>query len=139
MVSRTESGTTRISWLNEWTLHTHWSGTGTGELVVAAEERILTVLETRAARFLVCDTLDVVGYDGSVHRPAQRLLISLKRRGVAEMIVVASPGPIRMLGFALGLLGRVPTRVLPDEQGAIDYCNGMRSYNNIGQALPDLP
>ena len=124
-------GVVTVGWLNDWTLRTVWSGHGTGGLVARAHVRVSEELRRRPARYLLCETDAVTGYDASIRMPAKRLINEARARGVGEMIVVAA-SQTRMLAFALGMLARTRTRVFPTWEAAAAYC---AKYADQGRAL----
>ncbi len=120
--------TVTVEWLNDWTLHTTWIGSGNGELVRRANVLVNEELKHQPARYLLCETDGVTGYDATIRIPARTLIRDARQRGVSELIVVAA-ARTRMLAFALGLLARTQTRVFPTFEAAKAYCDRCQTQN----------
>jgi hypothetical protein len=96
-----------VGWLNPWTLYTTWRGKGEGSVVTQAHEemrRMLVGREGGPITKIVCDTLAVTSYDGTLREPAGALLRELKGHGLDEIVVITRNPAIRMLGSALSLV-----------------------------------
>ncbi|HEX2730869.1 MAG TPA: hypothetical protein VHM70_04660 [Polyangiaceae bacterium] len=123
-------GSSKLVWLNEWTLIIEWYGQGNFDSVSEALAEVRATLKTRPLRFLVCDTLNVTDFDSNLRTPADALLKEAKTRGMSELVVVAQIPALRMLAFGLGLVVGTRTRVFVSRSEAENYCNQRTLHGN---------
>lgn len=75
---------------------------------------------------VVLDTAAVERYAPDVRGPGVQLFALLRGCGVDHVVLVASSGPIRMIGSAVAFAGRLPLEVCPTRDAALRALDARR-------------